>query len=122
MSGGAQIAAHGRVGSDPVQRTSQAGNPWATATIAVDAGEDDAPPLWLGIVAFGKVAEVLAKHAKGDLLSVSGRLKVNRYRAKDGADREQLQVIADAIVSAKSVRPGGGRRRSGGDDGPERRF
>ena len=49
MSGPAQIAVHGRFGSDPVQRTSQAGKPWATATLAVDLGngdDQDGPPQW----------------------------------------------------------------------------
>lgn len=107
----AQLAAYGRLGADPVQRTSQAGKTWATATIAVTTGEDDAPPLWLAVVAFGKVAEALARHTKGDLISVGGRLQVNRWRSQDGQDREQLQVITDTVVSSKAVRPGGGGRR-----------
>lgn len=111
----AQLAAYGRLGSDPVERTSQAGRAWATCTIAVAMqGEDDTPPLWLGIVAFGRAAEALCRHAKGDLLSVSGQMKLNRWRDSAGNDREQLQVIADSVVSAKSVRPGGARRNGEG--------
>jgi single-strand DNA-binding protein len=115
MSGSAAL--YGRLGADPVQRTSQAGKPWATATLAVDlgSGEDhDSPPQWFGVVAFGRAAEQLCRLSKGDLLSVSGRLQVNRWRDREGAEREQLQVIADSIVSAKTVRPGGGRRRDEG--------
>lgn len=115
----AHIAAYGRLGADPVQRTSQSGNPWATASIAVQLGngdETDAPAQWFALVAFGRVAETLARHAKGDLVSVSGRLLLNRYKGRDGKDQERLQVIADTVMSAKSVRPAGGRRRNG-DDG-----
>lgn len=110
----AQAAIYGRLGQDPQQRTAQSGTTWATATLAVNLAEgDDAPPTWFGIRAFGKVAEVLCKHAKGDLVSVSGRLQLSRWRDNAGQDREQLQIVADVVISAKSVRQGGGRRREG---------
>lgn len=108
----AQIAAYGRLGSDPVQRQSQSGNPWATSSLAVQIAEgDDAPPQWFQLVAFGRTAETLAKHAKGDLVSVSGRLQLNRWRDREGQDREGLQIVAETVLSARSVRPGGGRKR-----------
>jgi single stranded DNA-binding protein len=111
----AQIAVYGRLGADPVQRQSQSGKDWATASLAVGLAKDeDGPPTWFGIVAFGKTAEILCRHAKGDLVSVSGRVQLNRYRDRDGNAREQLQAIADGVISAKSVRPGGGRRREQG--------
>lgn len=108
----AQAAVYGRLGGDPVKRTSASGKDWATATLAVNLGDDDeGQPQWFGVVAFGRTAEALCRHTKGDLLSVSGRLKLNRWQGQDGGEREQLQVVADAVVSAKSVRPGGGRKR-----------
>lgn len=111
----AQAAVYGRLGGDPVKRTAASGKDWATATLAVDLGDDgESPPQWFGVVAFGRTAEMLCRHTKGDLLSVSGRLKLNRWNGAGGAEREQLQVIADAVVSARTVRPGGGRRSQGG--------
>lgn len=115
----AAAALYGRLGRDPDPRTSQSGNPWATASIAVALGDDDAPPMWFNVIAFGRTAEVLCKHAKGDLLSVSGRLQMNRWRGQDGAEREQLQIVADSIVSAKGVRPSGGRRNGATDRADE---
>lgn len=110
----AQIAAYGRLGADPVQRQSQSGKPWATASLAVQIGEgDDAPPQWFQLVAFGRSAETLARHAKGDLVSVSGRLQLNRWQDRDGKDHERLQIVADAVLSARSVRPGGRKREAG---------
>ena len=106
----AAIAIYGRLGSDPAGRQSQAGNPWATVSIAVDLGKgDDEATMWFSVIAFGRVAETLCRHRKGDLLSVSGRLQLNRRTDRDGAERETLQVVADAMFSARSVRPGGGR-------------
>ncbi len=107
----AHLAAYGRLGSDPVERTSQSGKVWATASIAITMrGDTDPPPLWLSIVAFGRAAETLCRHAKGDLISVSGQMKLNHWRDNAGNEREQLQVVTDTVISAKSVRPSGGRR------------
>lgn len=105
-----QASAYGRLGGDPRSIETRSGKAMTVATLAVDAGDDDGPPLWLGIVAFGRLADDLLRHAKGDPLSVSGRLQVRRWTDTEGAGREQLQVVADAIVSARSVRPGGGRK------------
>lgn len=111
----AQIAAYGRLGSDPAERKSQAGKPWATASIAVQLadGDQDTSAQWFNLVAFGKVAETLARHAKGDMLGVSGRLKLNRWTDGEGKDHERLQIIVDTVIGAKSVRPAGGRRSAG---------
>lgn len=106
----ASIAAYGRLGRDPEQRTSKAGKTWASASIAVQAGDDNA--LWLGIVAFGKAADVLLRHAKGDPISVSGRLQLDRWTDSDGKEHEKLKVVADAIISARSVRPAGNKKRA----------
>ena len=110
-----QAAAYGRLGGDPREIATRTGTKMAVASIAVDLddgrGDGDAGPFWLNIIAFGRVADTLLRHSCGDLLSASGRLQINRYIARDGSEREQLQLVADSIVSARSVRPGGGRKR-----------
>lgn len=70
------------------------------------------PAAWLGIVAFGKLAELLLRHAKGDLVSASGRVQVRRWADHHGTGRGQLRLVADALVSVRTVRPGGGRKRA----------
>ena len=121
------VAAYGRLGQDPKPISTRTGTAMAAASLAVDVadprGRDDAgggPPLWLKVVAFGALAESLARHAKGDPLSVSGRLQVRRYDA-GGATREEWQCIADSIVSARAARPRGGRKaKAGGGNGEGR--
>lgn len=111
----AAISCYGRLGGDPRSIPTKTGNAMAVATLAVDIAEDaEGPPQWFGVVAFGQVAETLLRHAKGDLLSISGRLQRRTYTDRNGEEREQLQVIADTIISARSVRPGGGRKRMAG--------
>ena len=102
----AQLAAHGRLGADPHSIETKTGRAMATATLAVDAADkregDDGPPLWLGLVAFGSLADRLLEQHKGDALTVYGRLQVRRWES-DGEAREQLQVIVETILSARTV-------------------
>jgi len=105
----AYIAAYGRLGGDPGEISTQSGKPMAVASIALDVAdsrEEDAPPLWLGIVAFGALAERLLGHGQGEPLSASGRLQRRAYTDRNGEAREQWQVVADSLVSARTVRPG----------------
>ena len=121
------VAAYGRLGQDPKPIETRTGTAMTVASLAVDVADprdrDDAgggPPLWLKVLAFGALAESLARHARGDPLSVSGRLQVRRYDA-GGETREEWQIVADAIVSARAARPRGGRKaKAGGGNGEGR--
>ena len=118
----ATLAVYGRLGTDPREHATRKGGAMATASLAVDvpdrsreAEEGATETLWFSIVAFGRSAEDLARHAKGDPVSVSGRLQFSQYTTRDGETREQWQILADALVSARSVRPGSGRRKGDGN-------
>ena len=104
----AQIAVYGRMGGDPRTIATKSGTTMATASMAVDvSARETEETLWLGLVAFGGVAESLLKHGKSDMVSVSGRVQISRWKATDGTDKEQLQVVADSLVSVRTVRLGG---------------
>jgi single-stranded DNA-binding protein len=49
----------------------------------------------------------LAKHRKGDLVSVAGNMQLNQWTGQDGGTQQGYQVIADSVLSARTVRPGG---------------
>src|SRR5690606_2826280 len=102
-------SAYGRLGGDPKSIETRTGTAMAVANLAVELPDrqNESHTVWLGVVAFGRVAETLTRHSKGDLLSVVGRVQLNPYTDREGTEREQLQIIADAIVSARTVRPGG---------------
>lgn len=106
----AQISAHGRIVADVTTRTTANGNQMAMARLAVNLpcnnADEGQATYWLGVVAFGKQAEALAKHSKGDMISVSGNMQLNQWTGQDGVKKEQAQVIADSVISAKTVRPG----------------
>jgi len=107
----AQIAAYGRLVADVQSKPTSNGNAMAFARLVVSlpchSAENGEAPLWLGVVAFGKQADALVRHGKGDMVSVSGNMQVNQWTAQDGSTASGYQVVADSVVSAKTVRPGG---------------
>lgn len=107
----AQISAYGRLVADPQTRTTANGTSMAMGRLAValpcHTAEGGEVTFWLGVVAFGKQADALAGHVKGDLVSVAGAMQINQWTGKDGGMQQGYQVIADSVLSARTVRPGG---------------
>lgn len=107
----AQISAYGRLVADPQTRTTGKGTNMAMARLAValpcNAADNGEATFWLSVIAFGKQADALAKHHKGDLVSVAGNMQINQWTGQDGGTQQGYQVIADSILSARTVRPGG---------------
>ncbi|MDX7158209.1 single-stranded DNA-binding protein [Klebsiella pasteurii] len=107
----AQISAYGRLVADPETRTTGKGTSMAMARLAVslpcNAAADGQAAFWLGVIAFGKQADALAKHQKGDLVSVAGNMQINQWTGQDGGTQQGYQVLADSVISARTVRPGG---------------
>ena len=120
----AQLAAHGRLVADVQSKTTGNGNSMAFTRIAVslpcrvaDSGEST---LWLGVTAFGKQADMLARHQKGDLISVSGAMQVNQWTGQGGTTHSGYSMVAESVISARTVRGGGGRKttNTGGSGAP----
>ena len=116
MSGHAAVSAYGRLTGDPRAIETQTGNPMTVGRLAVslpcrENGEDGEATAFFGLVAFGELAESLARHLKGDMVGAFGRVKINRYTNRDGEAREELSITTDGLVSARTVRPGGGRKK-----------
>ena len=107
----AQIAAYGRLANDPQLKTTSKGTQKAIVSMAVplpcSQADDGAVTMWLSVLAFGRQAEALAKHHKGELVSVAGNMQVSQWTGQNGETRQGWQVIADSVISARTVRPGG---------------
>ncbi|KMK16767.1 single-stranded DNA-binding protein [Pluralibacter gergoviae] len=107
----AQISAYGRLVADPQTRMTNSGTSMTMARLAValpcNAAENGEATFWLGVIAFGKQADALAKHQKGELVSVAGNMQLNQWTGKDGGTQQGYQVLADSVISARTVRPGG---------------
>lgn len=44
------------------------------------------------------------------MVSVSGNMKLNQWKAQDGTQKEAPQVIADSVISARAASPSPGNR------------
>lgn len=110
-------SAYGRLSQDPRRIETKTGKAMAVCTMAVDIAENGAP-LWLDLAAFGATADDLLRLAKGAPLSAMGRIKRRVWTDQSGQEREQLQLVADMILTTRSPRPGGsGKRRPDGNGG-----
>ena len=100
------IQLYGRLYRAPEQRTTGAGKSMTTAEVVVDLGRGAEMPEWISLVAFGRIGEVLAQHAKGDMAAIGGRLTKSTWNAQDGTVHTGFSVLVDGIASARTVRPG----------------
>lgn len=96
-----KIVVQGRVGKDPEVRTTGAGDPVASFSVAVDAwvkqGEDKRAE-WFNVVCFKSKADVVSKYVhKGDLILVSGRLSTEKWTDKNGQERSTVKLYADEL-------------------------
>ena len=84
-----QLACYGRRGPEPRTPETRTGKPMTATSPAVyveacERGADDAEATSrLGVVAFGRVAEDLARRRSGVQVSVSGRLQLSHFVAGD---------------------------------------
>ncbi len=103
----AVITVRGRLGAKPVMRQTSNGNEMATASIGVTlpARVEKQQTQWFQLIAFGRTAEALGKHTKGDAVCLMGELQLNVWTTKEGVERRDLQVLCEAIMSPRRARP-----------------
>ena len=92
----------GRLVRDPELRRGDSGNLWGVFTLASNyhfkdkAGELQEEAAFVDCKTFARWAEALAKHKKGDMALVAGRLKTESWE-KDGRKQSKLLVICDSV-------------------------
>ncbi len=109
-----QISAYGRLTRDAKQITTKNNKDMATASLACDAtpfGSEEQQTIFYSLTAFNYQAKDLAKHQKGDLIAVMGKVTLNNWTDKEGNKHEGHQILIDSITSSKTVRPTGGRKK-----------
>src|SRR5438477_12503276 len=92
----------GNAGRAPEIRTTADGTTIASFSLAVSTwsreAEGKGEPIWLRIVAFGKLAETVEKFVKkGSQVLVAGRLSLREYTTKDGKEKTSVEIIAQSI-------------------------
>src|SRR5437667_9990732 len=92
----------GNAGRATEMRTTNDGTQVASFSLAVSTwnreAEGKGEPIWLRIVAFGKLAETVEKLVKkGSQVLVAGRLSVRDYTTKDRKEKTVVEIIAQSI-------------------------
>jgi len=92
----------GRMVRDAELRTTTGGKSVAAVTIAVDKRikpTDGSPTAdFFNVTAWDKTAEFITNYlGKGRLIAVEGRLQSRKYTAKDGSEREIVEIVADNV-------------------------
>lgn len=91
----------GRLGVDPVVRSTQSGTPVANFSLATDSyskDREESETTWHRIVAWGKTAEICQQYLhKGMPLFIEGRIKTSKYEGEDGKAKFSTEIHADQI-------------------------
>ncbi len=105
----------GTLHADPESRTSKTGNPYCTARLKADSGDNNT--VWCSLIAFGQEGERLATLKAGASLSVSGRAKLSAWLSKDGQPSAGLDVTADELAALRGRPKPHPDRRQAADTG-----
>ena len=100
----------GRLHAAPVERTTQAGKPFATAKLVCATGNGES--MFVDVVAFAADAcAALLALGTGDSVAVTGPLSAKVYTDRHGDARPSLSVVAHGVLNAYQVQ----RRRKAAD-------
>ena len=111
------ITIMGRLTRDPELKTTPAGVPVASFTVAVDrdfaekeSGEKQTD--FIDVVAWRNTGEFVSKYfSKGSMAVVSGRLQIREWQDKEGNKRRTAEIVADNVYFGES-------KKSDGDSKP----
>lgn len=116
----------GNLVRDPELRYTQSGSPIANLTVANNrkwkdqSGELKEEVSFIGVVAFGKQAEVISQHfKKGSKILVQGRLKQEQWEDKQTQKKQSKTVVtlesfeffSSGQITNRETPPAGGPKR-----------
>lgn len=101
----ANVTIMGRLGADPEIRFTKSGTSVASFSLVSsksskrdDGGWDESETTWYRVDAWDRLGEnVTESLRKGDAVVVVGRLYMDTYTGRDGAERQSLKVTAYSV-------------------------
>lgn len=110
----------GRLGADVDLRFTPDGKGVANINVACGerwkdktTGEVKEHTEWLRVVAFGKLAEILAKHfVKGSEIYIEGKIRTRKWQDSNQQDRWTTEIVADTFDFCGSSQSGGNDARA----------
>ena len=103
MKGLCRVFLVGRLGADPEVRTSAAGQPWSTLSVATNRAERQGDQWvektdWHRVKVFGDRAEQCHRHLRsGSAIGVEGDLQYERWTDGEGRQRFSVSILARRI-------------------------
>jgi single-stranded DNA-binding protein len=97
---GINCSFYGFLAADAERRTSATGRSWVRLRVGVGKAE---AVQWIRVTVLNKAVEAAAMLKRGEKIHVEGRLSLDKWQGKDGADRYGLSVVASKID--KALRP-----------------
>jgi single-strand DNA-binding protein len=92
------VELHAKVGAEPVERQTRAGKRYFTLALTVKpdrVGDTE----WVNVTVFEPLAnEIPTDLEPGEMVFVSGELRLNRWKDREGNARTNLQVTADELT------------------------
>ncbi len=94
----------GRLGKDPEIRYTPTGS--AVANLSLACGDDYKDKQgqkveqtnWIRVVAFGKLADIIAEYVKkGDPVYISGKQVTRKWQNQEGKDQYTTEIVADQM-------------------------
>lgn len=99
-----RIIIQGNVGQIHEPRYINNGDMVLGFSVAYSEGKDK-PTTWFNCTAFKKTAEVVQSYVhKGDSILIEGRIKCEKYTAKDGQEKEAWKVDVDKVALLNNKR------------------
>ena len=107
---GIHCALEGRLGAAVELRRSPSGKDWARLSVGVSEGDH---VTWVSVSVFEEKARALEGLAKGTEVYAEGRLSLNAWTSRDGAERTGLAVTAWRVEVLGQIggRPGRSKAR-----------
>jgi single-strand DNA-binding protein len=96
----------GNITKDPELRATNSGTPVCNGSICYNSrrkgqsGDWEDVPNFFDFVAFGKVAEVLARKQKGEKILLNGELTQRSWESKEGERRSKVELLVREFVDA----------------------
>ena len=102
----------GRLGAEPEHKTTQSGTKVCKLRLATDTGYGERKRTdWHNVVAFGPLADVAARAAKGSQLLIEGSICYRKAERPDGGVIHYTDIYADEIRFLGNRPAGSGERK-----------
>lgn len=95
----------GRVGGDPESKSTKSGLSVANFSLATNEtmnrsdGQKNEHTEWHNVVSMGKQADFVSEYIKkGQLISLEGRLRTNKWEGNDKVTRYKTEILSDSIT------------------------